>query len=97
MAGTEAPAASMHESGSKTRVSWPLAVALMALAIASSGCSIKKFAAGNIANSLATGPDVFGTDDEGWGRDATQSFTRQGLRRRSWGAHAVEVVEPHLP
>jgi hypothetical protein len=37
---------------------------LMTVALGSSGCSIKKFAAGNIANSLATGPDVFATDDD---------------------------------
>jgi len=40
-----------------------LFAAVLVLGLAS-GCSIKKYAIKNVANSLTTGPDVFGTDDD---------------------------------
>lgn len=40
-----------------------LAAGLLALLLVP-GCSIKKYALNNVANSLTSGPDVFGTDDD---------------------------------
>ena len=38
-------------------------MAVLTLGVAS-GCSIRRYALKNVANSLTTGPDVFGTDDD---------------------------------
>ena len=40
------------------------AIVLALLALATSGCSLKKFAAKNVANSLTSGPDVYASDDD---------------------------------
>lgn len=37
---------------------------LLAAALTSSGCSLKRIAVKSVANSLSSGPDVFGTDDD---------------------------------
>ncbi len=42
----------------------PTAAVLALVLIALPGCSIKRMAAKSVANSLTTGPDVFGTDDD---------------------------------
>ena len=43
----------------------PVLVALAcAAALAVSGCSVKRFAANSVANSITSGPDVFGTDED---------------------------------
>ncbi len=41
-----------------------LLVLVLALAPALTGCSIKRMAVRSVANSLTSGPDVFGTDDD---------------------------------
>ena len=41
-----------------------LAVAVLLLALPLGSCSIKRMAVKSVANSLTSGPDVFGTDDD---------------------------------
>lgn len=49
----------------KLRVARPLAcLALIALAAASGSCSLKRIAANSVANAMATGPDVFSSDND---------------------------------
>jgi len=42
----------------------PLALVLMALLVALPSCSIKRMAIKSVANSLTSGPDVYGTDED---------------------------------
>ncbi len=47
------------------RLARPLAsIALLVMALAAQSCSLKRFAANSVANTLATGPDVFSTDED---------------------------------
>src|SRR5262245_47593517 len=39
-------------------------LAALFLAFGIAGCSIKKFAVGQVANSMTSGPDVFATDED---------------------------------
>jgi predicted anti-sigma-YlaC factor YlaD len=39
-------------------------LALLAVALATGSCSVRRFAANSVANTLASGPDVFSTDED---------------------------------
>ena len=41
-----------------------LALLVLAMLLGLAGCSIRKFAVGQVANSLTSGPDVFASDDD---------------------------------
>lgn len=41
-----------------------LAVVAIAAVLAASGCSVKRFATNSVANSITSGPDVYGTDED---------------------------------
>ena len=60
----QVPPCPNRRSSRRTRaLAAPLAAALLALLVLP-GCSIKHYALTGVANSLTSGPDVFGTDDD---------------------------------
>jgi predicted anti-sigma-YlaC factor YlaD len=51
-------------SRSLSRFQLPRLFLLLALGLAATSCSIKKMAANGVANTLTSGPDVYGTDED---------------------------------